>query len=175
MTPVRGTFRNAGMTTSSAIPRSLTPGPAPTEKSARKASLQVAVWPRLGEQRTRVVDLAPGVPEQHAANAPVAQVVDDALAEGDLPVGDRLQPRIDLSDRLVPEIEEVRIEHRHVPPRDRRAGHRLPGEPPHRVRIVLVLDPRLVFQHHAAETRHVAGSEDVRVARAQPLVDDDAV
>src|SRR5437868_2465724 len=175
MTPVRGTLRNAGMTTSSAIDRSVTPAAAATEKSAREPALQVPLWSRLGEQRTRVIDLSPGVPQQGPANASVAQVVDDAFAERDLPVRDGFQPRVDLPHRLVTEVEQVRVEHRYVAVGDRCAGHRLSGQTPHRVRVVLVLDSRLLLQHHAPETRHVAGGEDVGVTRTQLLVDDDAV
>src|SRR2546423_3705192 len=89
MTPVRGTARNAGMTISSATNGSVTPAAAAAEKSARQAALELAVRPRLGEERARVVHLAPGIPEEHAAHAAVAQVVHDALAERDLPVGYR--------------------------------------------------------------------------------------
>src|SRR2546430_8119992 len=106
MTPVRGTARNAGMTISSATNGSVTPAAAAAEKSARQAALEVAVRPGLGEERARVVHLAPGIPEQDAAHPAVAQVIDDSLAERDLPIGHGLQAGVDLSHRLVTEVEQ---------------------------------------------------------------------
>src|SRR2546423_7072094 len=147
ITPVRGTARNAGMAISSATGGSVTPAGAAAEKSARQAALEVAVRPRLREERARVVHLAPGIPEQDAAHPAVAQVIDDAFAERDLPVGDGLQTRIDLAHCLVTEVEEVRVEHRHVAPGDGRARHGLAGQATHRVRIVLVLHPDFLLQH----------------------------
>src|SRR4051812_16537373 len=79
-----------------------------------QTALQLRGGPRFGHERAGIVDLAPGVPEQDAAHPIVGQVVDDALAERRLPVGDRAVPGVDLADRFVAEIEEIRIEEGHV-------------------------------------------------------------
>src|SRR4051812_17791333 len=53
---------------------------------------------RVADPRARLVDLAPRVPEEKAAWAPLAvDVCDDALAVRLVPGLDRLQPRVDLA------------------------------------------------------------------------------
>src|SRR5664280_2462873 len=66
--------------------------------------------PGRGAEGPCRLHLVPHVPEQHAAHAPVLQVIDDPLAVGDLPVLDRLEAGVHLAHRLVAEVEEVRIE-----------------------------------------------------------------
>ena len=61
-----------------------------------------------------VVELVPDVPEEHAARPAVLDVSHDALAVRLLPVLDRLEPRVDLPDRLVAEVEQVGVEERQV-------------------------------------------------------------
>src|SRR5580765_5831778 len=75
------------------------------------------------DELTRVVDLVPDVPKQHAARPAVLDVRDDALAVRLLPVLDRLEPRVDLPDGFVPKVEEVGVEKRQVVVRLCSAGH----------------------------------------------------
>src|SRR6476619_189733 len=59
----------------------------------------------------RVVDLAPRVPEKEPARMLVrVDVGDDPLSLRRLPLLDRVEARVDLADRLVAEVEEVRVE-----------------------------------------------------------------
>src|SRR5882672_6088174 len=70
--------------------------------------------PGLGDQCPRGVHLAPGIPQQHAADSAALEVVDHALAERLFPVGERLLARVEVAYRLVAELEEIRIEEREV-------------------------------------------------------------
>src|SRR5690242_21905599 len=56
-------------------------------------------------QVARAVDLAPGVPQQHAAHPTGVEVVHHALAEWRDPLFDGFQARIEHADRLVAEVE----------------------------------------------------------------------
>ena len=92
------------------------------------------------------------------------------------PLGAGLEPRVDFSDRLVAELEEVRVEEREVVVRLVRAGHVPPDLTAVALRVVLVLDPELAAEVARREARHVAGCEYVVVARdAAPVVDGDPV
>src|SRR2546423_567362 len=71
----------------------------------------------------RVADVVAEVPEQPAARRAVRVVGDDAFAVRLLPVLDGLEPRIDLADGFVSEVEEVGVEEREVLVGLRRAGH----------------------------------------------------
>src|SRR5256886_7817504 len=98
--------------------------------SGWQATLQVGGAERsgLGDERAGVVHLAPGVPQEHSPYPPRLQVVDDALTERGLPVGDGFEARVELPHGFVAELEQVRIEERqgrggrpttrHVTPRD---------------------------------------------------------
>src|SRR5260370_2708793 len=68
----------------------------------------------LRDESARVVHLPPRVPQQDATHATVFQVVDHALAHRLLPVGYGLEPRVQLADRLVAELEQVGVEERQV-------------------------------------------------------------
>ena len=63
--------------------------------------------PAFGDECSRRVHLSPDVPEEHAADAAVRELVDDALAEGRPPVGERLETGIEATHRLVPKLEQV--------------------------------------------------------------------
>src|SRR2546430_9406854 len=69
--------------------------------SGWQATLQVGGAERsgLGDERAGVVHLAPGVPQEHSPYPPRLQVVDDALTERGLPVGDGFEARVELPDR----------------------------------------------------------------------------
>ncbi len=72
-------------------------------------------------QLARRVDLAPGVPEQEPARLAVAvDVGDDALAVRLGPLGDGVQTRVHVADRLVAELEQVGVEERQMVVRLRR-------------------------------------------------------
>ena len=75
-------------------------------------------------QLARRVDLAPGVPEQEPARLAVAvDVGDDALAVRLGPLGDGVETRVHVTDRLVAEVEQVGVEERQMVVRLRGAGH----------------------------------------------------
>src|SRR2546430_4085833 len=69
---------------------------------------------RLGDERSRVVHLSPGVPEEHAAHPALFYVVDHAFAELLLPVGDGLETRVDVAYRFVAQLEQVGVEERQM-------------------------------------------------------------
>src|SRR3954447_862251 len=121
--------------------------------SGRKPCSHSASVPRLGfrerlkpdnarlECRAGIVDLAPDVPEQEAARAPVlAEVGDRALSERLLPRRDRLEPGVHLAHGLVAEVEQVGVEERHMVVDDAGPGHVGADDLAVRVRVVLVLD-----------------------------------
>jgi len=68
----------------------------------------------LGEEPARRIHLAPRVPEQHPPDTTAVEIVDDALAERLLPIAHRLKPRIEVAHRLVPDVEQIRVEERQV-------------------------------------------------------------
>src|SRR4051812_3441293 len=126
-------------------------------------------------QLTGVVELVPHVPEQHAARLAVLDIRDDALPVRLLPVLDHLEAGVDLSHRLVAEVEQVGVEERQVVVRGGGARHVRADGLAVRVRVILMLDP-----HHRAERADgkacdVAGGKDVFVPGDAPvLVHDDS-
>src|SRR6266516_508423 len=84
--------------------------------------------PRLRDQRSRVIDLPPGVPQQDAAHAPVLEVVDHTVPKWRLPVRHRFQPRVQVPDRLIAELEQIRVEKGEVNVGRRAPRHVLPGD-----------------------------------------------
>ena len=106
----------------------------------------------------------------------LVDVRDDPLAVRLLPALDGLEPRVDLADRLVAEIEHVGVEERQVDVRDVRAGHVRPDRAAVGLRVILVLDPEAPTERRDREARDVAGGEDVFAPRdTAQLVDDDPV
>src|SRR2546425_8237337 len=68
--------------------------------------------PRLRDQRARVVHLAPGVPQQHAAHPAALEVVDHALPERLLPIGHGLEAGVELAYGFVAQLGQGRVEER---------------------------------------------------------------
>jgi hypothetical protein len=125
------------------------------------------------DELTRRVHLAPDVPEQESARLAVpVDVGHDALPVRFSPLGDRVQPRVDVSDRLVSELEQVRVEERKVVVRLACARHVRADNPPVGVRVVLVLDAPRAAERGNGEAGDVAGREHVVAATSSPeLVD----
>jgi len=141
----------------------------------RPDELRAAARGLRRDHRRGGLDLAPGVPQQHAAHAALAQVVDHSLPERFLPVFDDLEARIELAHRLVAEVEEVGVEERQMVVRLCPTGHVAPGHAPHRVGVVFVLEAQAAIQDGAVEAGNVARGKDVGMAGTQVLVDHDAV
>src|SRR5207302_4241442 len=93
----------------------------------------------IRDQPPRGFHLVPGVPQQDSSHPAALQVVDDALTEGLLPVRDRLEPRVQVAHRFIPQLEEIGIEIRQVMVRFPLPGHGLPRRVPHGIRLVLLL------------------------------------
>ena len=142
------------------------------------------MWPtsdfRVGlvgavDQLARGGDLVPGVPQQHAAHAARAQIVDDALAVRLHPVLHDVHVGAELADGFVAEVEEIGVEVRQVLVGFAGAGHVAPGLFAHHVGVVLVLHSPAHAERAALEVGDIAGGVDVGLRRAQLRVDDDAV
>src|SRR5262249_55423327 len=92
------------------------------------------------DELARRVDLAPHVPKQEALGPPgVVDVADDALPVRVRPLDERLLSRVEISDGLVPEIEEVGVEERKVLVRRIGSGHVRADTSTVRIRMILVL------------------------------------
>src|SRR5690554_2517648 len=92
------------------------------------------------------VDLPPRVPEEHAPDEAVFQVVDDPFLARHAPILDYLQAGVEQTHGLVTVVEQIRIEERQVAVAaltgSRPFGcrsHGAPGGRAHAVRVVLVL------------------------------------
>ena len=125
--------------------------PAPTSWSeltrAAPGAASAPTGARCAEQLPRGVDLAPHVPEQESAGAPVGILVaDDALAVRLRPLGDRLEPRVEFPDRLVAEVEEIRVEERQVVVGLVSACHVPAYQPAVALRVIFVLDAQVAAQ-----------------------------
>src|SRR3954452_2272474 len=120
----------------------------------------------------RVVNLPPGVPEEEAARVLVrVDVGDDPLSKRSLPPLHRAEARIDLADRFVAEIEEIRVEEGDVVVHLVGTGHVRAHDLPVRVRVILVLDAEAPPEDRAREACRVARGEDVvTIADAAVLV-----
>ena len=128
-------------------------------------------------QLARGVDLVPDVPEQEPARLAVAvDVGDDTLAVRLRPLGDRVETRVDVADRLVAELEQIGVEERQMVVRLRCARHVGADGTAVGVRVVLVLDAPRASERRDGEASDVAGGEDVVASSsAAELVDEDAV
>src|SRR6185312_3629744 len=91
-------------------------------------------------QLPRRVQFVRDVAQEDAAHPVVRQIVDDAFVVRLLPVGDRLERRIDVADRLVSEVEQVGEEVGHARVHLVVARHVLPGDQALVDRIIPVLD-----------------------------------
>src|SRR5438445_227043 len=63
-----------------------------------------AEWSGIRNQSPRGVHLVPGVPQQDSSNPTALQVIDDALTVGLLPIGDRLEARVQVAHRFIPQL-----------------------------------------------------------------------
>src|SRR5262249_58766161 len=93
-----------------------------------------------GDQGAGVLHLVPGVPEKDSADAAGGEVIDDTLAERRLPVGEGFAARVELADRLVAQLEEVRVKEGQVAVGSPVSCHRAARGPAHGQSVVLVLD-----------------------------------
>src|SRR2546421_910682 len=115
-----------------------------TGTSGGQAALQVGGPERapLRDERPCVVHLSPRVPQQNAPHPAVPQIVDHAFPERFLPIRHRLEPGVQLTHRLIAQVEQVRIEERQVVVAGRPARHIQAGRAPHGVGVVFVLQPQ---------------------------------
>src|SRR5438552_17809474 len=140
--------------------------------SGWQATLQVGGAERsgVGDERAGVVPLAPGVPKEPSPYPPRLQVVDDALTERGLPVGDGFEARVELPHGFVAELEQIRIEEWQVRVGRRSTRHVLPCDLAHGVGVVLVLHAEAGAEGGVGEARDVARGVHVRMAGTAELV-----
>src|SRR6478735_8607069 len=124
----------------------------------------------LLDQRAGLVDAVPHVPQQHAADLPRLQVVDDPGADlAVLPVLDHVEPAAGLADGLVAVAEDVGPEVGRVAVGLLGAGHHLAGVLSGLLGVVDVLDAAAP-EEGVGVRRDVARGVHVRVTGAQVLV-----
>jgi len=125
----------------------------------------------------RCVDLAEQVPEQDPLWASLAIEVVDLPGFGQsVPVGERLQSRVEQADRLVAEVEQIGVEKGEVVVRLGCTGHVRADAAAVALGVIFVFDAHLGGKCRDREMGNVTGCEHVlTTVDTAEGVDDDAV
>src|SRR5215210_8346772 len=100
----------------------------------------------IGDQGPGRIQLVPDVPEERSSHPALPAVREGALAIWLLPLGHNLGPGIDISNRLVAQIEHIRVEEGEMLVGLPFACHRSSREATHRRGVVLVFDAATLTQ-----------------------------
>jgi hypothetical protein len=129
----------------------------------------------LADQLTRHLDLVPHIAHHHPPDFAITQVVDDAGIVFLLPVGEGLQPGINLAGRLVTELEQVGEKIRLIGVRFMCAGHIPPRPFPLIEGVIPVLDAHWLPQYPVREKCIVSGGINIRFGSLEIFIHYDTV
>jgi hypothetical protein len=121
---------------------------------------------RLNAIRSLTASNRPQTSQENSSNAVVREVVDHAFVKFLQAVLNHFHAAVDLTNRLIAEIEQIRVEKRQMPIRRGSARHVVAGDASHCRRIVLVPETKASLQSSAWKVRHIPSRIDIGVVRA---------
>src|SRR6516162_3390046 len=109
-------------------------------------------WAGLFDEVSSGVYLSPYVPQQNAAHAPIAKIINDPFPEPGLPIAKGVQARVQLADGFVAQIKQVGIEEGQVMVRFGFSSHVTTCDAAHCVGVVFVLNAQVIAERKVVES-----------------------